>query len=141
MKRGTRQGGLTSTLIVNVYEDLVNIFNNHKYGISINGTNYSAFFYADDILLCGTTTSGLLALIDMPCRYINDNGLRFNPTKAKCMIYGKFLSLNILESQNLAIYDSFNYLGIDIFNSNSNGQVTSRIRASQKSFSVSNELA
>ena len=46
------------------------------------------FCYADDILLCSLTVTGLQRLIDVANMYISSHGLCFNPTKTECIIFG-----------------------------------------------------
>ena len=63
--RGTRQGGLTSPMIFNLfYKDLITELNNLDCGTRIGSQNYNIFAYADDILLISTTVTGLQTLID-----------------------------------------------------------------------------
>ena len=62
--KGTRQGGLTSPLLFNLfYEPLVDILSKLDGGVSIGKHKYNIFCYADDILLASTTVSGLQKLI------------------------------------------------------------------------------
>ena len=66
--RGTRQGRLTSPMIFNLfYEVLITELNNLECGTRIGSENYNIFAYADDILLIGTTVTGLQTLIDSIC--------------------------------------------------------------------------
>ena len=70
VKRGTRQGGLTSPFIFNLfYKDLIEDLNKCNYGITINGFNFNVMCYADDILLCSVTNYGLQCLIDRAVQY------------------------------------------------------------------------
>ena len=65
VNRGTRQGGLTSPFIFNLfYQNLIDKLNTCNCGITIGGYNYNAICYADDILSCSTTSSGLQTLIN-----------------------------------------------------------------------------
>ena len=57
--------------------------------LSIDGNNYNVFTYANDLLLASTTATGLQLLIDKAVHYINEHGLKFNPQKTKCSIYGR----------------------------------------------------
>ena len=66
--KGTRQGGLTSTLLFNLfYKDLIDELSSHEGGISIGSMKFNVFCYADDILIASTTASGLQNLINF-CR-------------------------------------------------------------------------
>lgn len=89
--RGTRQGGLTSPLLFNMfYKELIIRLDAKDCGINIKGISYNVFCYADDILLASTTPTGLQSLIDhetVSC--IMQNGLRFNTAKTLCTTLGK----------------------------------------------------
>ena len=63
VKQGTRQGGLTSPFIFNLfYKDLIEDLNKCNYGITISGLNFNVMCYADEILLCSVTNYGLQCL-------------------------------------------------------------------------------
>ena len=49
---------------------------------------YNVFAYADDLLLASTSVTGLQKLIDIADSYVTSTGIRFNPSKTTCMIYG-----------------------------------------------------
>ena len=86
--KGTRQGGLTSTLLFNIcYKDMIDAISKESCGISISSERFNIFCYADDILLVSTTVSGLQSLIDVAVQHVSECGLRFNPQKTKCSIY------------------------------------------------------
>ena len=90
IKCGTRQGGLTSPMLFNLfYSDLVRTIQSSKYGVNIGGKQFSCFSYADDLMICSLTVSGLQHLIDLCVSYVSANGLKFNPNKTACMILGK----------------------------------------------------
>ena len=58
-------------------------------GICINDVTYNACCYADDVLLCSLTVTGLQALIDIANSYVTNHGLSFNPAKSQCVTFGK----------------------------------------------------
>ena len=92
IKWGTKQGGLTSPLLFNLfYRDLVEILQASKVGVTVSSKRYNRICYADDILLCSTTPTGLQDLINTANKYINENGLCFNPSKTSCLLVGKTL--------------------------------------------------
>ena len=65
VQRGTRQGGLSSPFLFNLlYQDMVNELSEMPYGVTIEGTILNLCCYADDILLCSLSVSGLQRLID-----------------------------------------------------------------------------
>ena len=60
VRKGTRQGGLTSPYLYNLYyKNLIDELNDNVTGVVIGDNCYNAFCYADDILLCSTTITGL----------------------------------------------------------------------------------
>ena len=87
-------------------------------GIKINGTSYNLFVYADDILLANLTATFLQTMINVADKYITDHGLRFNPSKTECTIFGK-CHLDPppewrLGGTNLVQTNSVNYLGVTL---------------------------
>ena len=87
---GTRQGGLTSLLIFNLfYEELISDLNQLDCGITIGNSNYNVICYADDILICSLTVTGLQKLIDTAMSYTENYGLNFSAAKTTCVSYGK----------------------------------------------------
>ena len=90
INKGTRQGGLSSPFLFNLmYQDIVNELSEMNVGISINNTTYNTFCYADDLLLCSLTISGLQKLIDRAHEQIIRCGLNFNPFKTQCITFDK----------------------------------------------------
>ena len=84
-------------------------------GLRINELSYNVIAYTDDLLLISATVTGLQRMIDHANTYVCENGLSFNASKTKCVIYGKCyldpkptwnLSGNILNQ-----CDSLDYLG------------------------------
>ncbi len=65
IQKGTRQGGLSSPFLFNVfYQNMINGISELTGGIRIGTTSYNVFCYADDILLTSLTVTGLQAMID-----------------------------------------------------------------------------
>ena len=90
IEKGTRQGGLSSPFFFNLlYQDLVSSLSSRPHGVNINGTTFNLCCYADDLLLCSVTVSGLQKLIDAANKYITSHGLRFNHEKTSCVTFGK----------------------------------------------------
>ena len=139
VKIGTRQGGLSSPFLFNLfYEELINELNNENCGVSIAGQNYNVHCYADDILLMSTTTSGLQRLIDIAVSYINSHGLRFNPTKSSCMTYGKsspaLLQCTIEGEPIPSAAHGTLYLGAVLKDDGGYEHAARRVKAAQKAF-------
>jgi len=137
--KGTRQGGLTSSVIFNiVYQDLVQNVNDLPCGITINNKNFNILVYADDILLTSCTPQGLQLLTDKACQEISKIGLNFNPTKTFCHINGSKQFTQQpqwqINSSCLQIRDTITYLGAEINNNSSAAHTKSRINACTRSF-------
>ena len=136
VRRGTRQGGLSSPWIFNVfYGDLIDTISKSDRGISLRGETYSVFCYADDLLIASTTSTGLQALIDICDSYISQHGLRFNPQKTSCTTVGKHRLVSqpkwTIKGHQLKITDTFSYLGAVFGNGGSAEHVNQRIRAAK----------
>ena len=96
------------------------------------------FAYADDLLLASTTMTGLQSLIDLAVFFVTQRGLKFNPSKTTCMVYGKspFTSPPKwhINDVSLEISNSVKYLGTLLNNTNGKDHTESRIRAANRSF-------
>ena len=139
VNRGTRQGGLTSPLLFNIfYQELIDKLQSLKSGIIINGRTHNVFAYADDILLASMTVSGLKDLIDVAVSHISERGLKFNPHKTICMNYGNnpfLLSPQwFIDGVSLDVRHELKYLGTVLSKSNGKHHVESRISAANKSY-------
>ena len=137
IKKGTRQGGLSSPFIFNLlYQDLIEELSNMDCGISVGGTTYNLCCYADDILLCSLTTAGLQRLIDAADKYITEHGLRFNPLKTTCVTFGKSPFPNKrwhLQNTPLSETSHVKHLGVILANDD-RSHAESRIQAAHRAF-------
>ena len=71
MCKGTKQGGLSSLFIFNIfYKELLDILEIQEGGISIGNRKYNVICYADDLLLLNSTVTGLQGLINKADAYI-----------------------------------------------------------------------
>ena len=135
--KGTRQGGLSSPFLFNIfYQEMIEELTNEKAGIVIDDLSYNVFCYADDILLCSASISGLQKLINIANGYIKNHGLRFNPEKTLCVTFGKSKFLErkwFLENTCLEEKDSIKYLGVYLSN-NTKEHANSRISATRRAF-------
>lgn len=137
--RGTRQGGLSSPLLFNIfYKELITRLDAKDCGITIKGNHFNVFCYADDILLASTSPTGLQALIDEAVSCITENGLRFNPAKTLCMVYGK-CGLSpppswSISGCSLGQTNALTYLGAQIANDRGQAHVQHRCQAAQRAF-------
>ena len=53
------------------YSDLVRTIQSSKYGVNIRGKQFNCFCYADDLMICSLTVSGLQHLIDLCVSYVS----------------------------------------------------------------------
>ena len=76
---------------------MVEVLSSTVGGIRIGETTLNVYCYADDILLSSLTDSGLQIvkhlhllqrLINTATSYIETHGLRFNPSKTTCVMFG-----------------------------------------------------
>ena len=137
--KGTRQGGLTSTSLFNLfYKDLIDELSSDDGGISIGSMKFNVFCYVDDILIASTTASGLQNLINCADNYITEHGLKFNSSKTKCIIYGKdpFVTEPEWHINNtiLHIAQNIDYLGAVLGNNGCNAHIQARVRSCRKAF-------
>ena len=137
--KGTRQGGLTSSMLFNIfYKDMIDELSCMNGGISICSEKFNVFCYADDILLASTTVTGLQHLISHANNYITKYGLRFNPAKTKCAIYGKnpfYVNPQwYINNYELEIVDHIEYLGAFLGKNYGITHVNKRISSCRKSF-------
>ena len=121
------------------YKEIVSNLSAMECGIVIANSTFNAFCYADDLLLVSLTKTGLQKLINYANDYITSHGLRFNPNKTTCTIFGKNTltpepswSLN---NCNLKVTDSVTYLGVVLSSHmKSSAHVQDRIRKCQRAF-------
>ena len=91
--KGTRQGGLSSPFLFNLfYKGLVSLISGFNGGMHIGSTTFNTFCYADDMLLCSLTVTGSQQMINMANEFISSHGLSFNPSKTECILV--IVSLN-----------------------------------------------
>ena len=142
VRRATRQGGLSSPWIFNVfYWDLSDTISKSDRGISPRGETYSVFCYADDLLIASTTSTGLQALIDLCDSYnISQHGLRCNPQKTSYITVGKHRLVSqpqwTIKGRQLKVTDTFSYLGAVLGDGGSAEHVNQTIRAAKNAHKI-----
>lgn len=137
--KGTRQGGLSSPFLFNLfYKDMIELLNNTHVGTAIHSHMYNVFCYADDIMLTSLSASGLQQLIDCANVYIVSHGLKFNESKTQCITFGKSplrpLPTWTMNDSTLQEVDSINYLGAVLTSHPSDKHINSRIQACRRAF-------
>ena len=135
--KGTRQGGLSSPFLFNLlYQDMIDILSQMSCGIMVNEYTYNVCCHADDLLLCSMTITGLQRLIDIANVYITQHGLRFNPTKTKCVTFGKSRFTDRswhLDGVNLEETDAIVHLGVVLAN-DTKSHSEARMKATRRAF-------
>ena len=134
VRRGTRQGGLSSPFLFNLfYQDLVRDLNNMPCGLRLYNRNFNVMCYADDLLLMSLTGSGLQQLINYANSYICQNGLRFNASKTVCASHGDQRPSKSwsLDGVDLAAGSELHYLGVNL---DAKAHVNERISACRRAF-------
>jgi hypothetical protein len=117
---GVKQGGIMSPILYNVYvDDLMNKLLKENLGCTIGGISYGAIFYADDIVLMGSSVKKVQKMLDICCKYGNECGITFNPKKSKwyctnhysdCCFVTFMLNNDIITHDRECIY----YLGVKL---------------------------
>ena len=132
VKRGTKQGGLTSPFIFNLfYQELIENISKCNCGLTVENNNFNVIYYADGILLFSNNSSGLQKMINVA-------DLSFNPTKTECMISGHNPFTNepswMIDNQSVTVVPSIKYLGTILDNSRGPSHKVSRLSAVQRAF-------
>lgn len=137
IKKGTRQGGLSSPFIFNLlYQDMVKGLADMTCGIRIGTATYNACCYADDVLLSSLTVSGLQSLIDAANMYVVQHGLSFNPKKTTCVTFGRSQLQQrkwYLEDSQLSESEKVKHLGVILCNNN-RSHIETRIQSARRAF-------
>jgi hypothetical protein len=120
------------------YQELINKLCESNCGLRVNNMSYNVLCYADDLLLCSLSVTGLQEMIKVANRFITDHGLSFNPNKTECCIFGnctlspdpKWYLNNIQLKNN----DSIQYLGVSLSHVNQSLHSQNRINACRRAF-------
>ena len=136
--KGTRQGGLSSPFLFNLfYQDFINELSECTGGIIINKQSFNVL-NADDLMLASLTVTGLQTMINVANRYITKHGLQFNPKKTDCVIFGRSTLQPHpeweLNGTKLTETDSVTYLGVTLSYVKPNMHVDNRISACKRAY-------
>ena len=85
---GIRQGGVLTPILFCVYVDEI-LQKLSKRGCKINEMYFSAFMYADDLVLLSPSVSELQAMIQICCNELSEVGLEVNNKKSCCLRFGR----------------------------------------------------
>ena len=117
---GVKQGGILSPLFYNVYiDDLMKELKHKNLRCTIGELYFGTVFYADDIILLGTSVRKMKEMVKICCNYCCRYGIHINPTKTKWMctnVYGTSenvdFKVNGVALENTG--DSIKYLGVNL---------------------------
>jgi hypothetical protein len=114
----SRQGGLTSPSLFNLYIDrLIGELSSIHVGCYIDGTCVNNFSYAVDMVLLAPSVSALRKLVRICERYASEHGLKYNCKKSEILIFKAdtqkpaFVPPVVLDGSVMKIVDKFRYLG------------------------------
>ena len=119
--RGSRQGGILSTIIYNVYSQFMinEALENNKDGVVISGSKVPSIRFADDKAMISNSNAGLQRIMDS----LNDAGKRYGmkinlkKTKVMRITHLKNRTMKIIvEGKVLEVVQEFKYLGSIITN-------------------------
>ena len=114
--RGSRQGGILSTIIFNVYSQFMinEALHDNEDGVTISGIKVPSIRFADDKAMVSNTNTGLQRI--MNC--LNDAGKRYGmkinlkKTKVMRITHHKNRTMKIvLEGKTIEVVNDFKYLG------------------------------
>lgn len=114
INRGVLQGSKLGPILFNVFiNDLLNELDEAGLGAEIGPIRIPTLGFADDIVLISDCPKKLQALIDICQSWASRNGMAFNVSKCKVMVFnnppkGVTFTLN---NTKLKIVDSYKYLG------------------------------
>ena len=121
---GTKQGGILSPDFFALYiNDLIVILRKHGVGCHILRRFIACILFADDMSLIAPTRQSMQEMLDICAEYCKKFCLRFNVSKTKVMVFGKFSrissSLSKISLQGIALdyVQKCKYLGFHIISS------------------------
>lgn len=89
LSTGTRQGGVLSPVLFNLYIDgIVSAILTSGIGCHLRNVSLAVLIYADDILLLAPTVSALQRLVDLCCMELQSLDMEINFKKSVCMRIG-----------------------------------------------------
>ena len=146
---GVKQGCVFSPILFNLYiNKICSIFDKSCFPVKIGNSEINCLLWADDLLLCSETATGLQNCINKMEKYYDSLGLKINLKKTKVIIFNKKgLKLDknfdfILGGNKVEITDQYQYLGLKLKPSGSMGVAVQELydKATRAWFSISNVI-
>ena len=114
--QGTRQGGILSTIVYNVYAQYVKdeALENSADGVKVNGTLIPSIRFADDKAMISNTNAGLQRIMDKLNETGRKYGMKINLKKTKIMRITHTTNKNIkitIDGKRIEAVEEFKYLG------------------------------
>ena len=114
--QGTRQGGILSTILYNLYAQFVKdeALENSEDGVKVNGTLIPPIRFAEDKAIVSNTNAGLQRIIDKLNETGRKYGMNINLTKTKVMRISHTTNKNIkitIDGTRIEAVAEFKYLG------------------------------
>jgi hypothetical protein len=116
VQNGVKQGCILSPCLFNlVMEDMENMLKGCE-GVKVASQKVNGLFYADDIVLLGSSEQELLCMLTIAETFSKKWGLLFNSKKSQVLIIGKRLSDKQWPLGNLLLAETktYKYLGVII---------------------------
>ena len=114
--QGTRQGGILSTILFNVYSQFMKdeALENCNDGVVVNGIKVPSIRFADDKAMVSNTNTGLQRIMDMLNETGKRYGMKINLKKTKVMRITHTINKNIkitIDGVRIKAVTEFKYLG------------------------------
>ena len=123
MENGVKQGGVLSpTLFCMYFDELLRRLRETDVGCHVGHMSYTAFGYADALLLLSPSIHGLEILVKTSESFASEYGVTFNAKKIECICFSKNAcplqrQVNV-NGQRVKWKDKVKYLGIILTNDN-----------------------
>ena len=83
-----------SSILFNIYVNNI-LMKLNGFGCHIGNLSYSAFLYADDLVLLAPSVNELKRMVNICCQELTNVGLKLNCAKCNCLRFGKKFNATI----------------------------------------------